>query len=594
MMSLAANTDQPSQSNFGETMLDPVSGIAFEMQAGKGMFALLLGSGVSRAAKIPTGWDITLDLIRRVAALSGEEAGVDPASWYTAKFAKAPDYSELLDILATTPTLRHQVIRPYIQPTVEERESGQKLPTAAHRAIARLMANGYVRVVMTTNFDALLEQALAEAGINATVIASADHVVGALPLVHAGPTIVKLHGDYLDTRIRNTLGELSTYEPALDGLLDQILDQFGLIVCGWSGEWDVALKAAIDRAPSRRFPMYWASRGAPGAAAQALIQRRRGRIVPIEGADEFFDTLDQRVQAIETLRRPHPLSADIAVAMLKEYLPEQRHQIRLSDLLTSEFNRMLNRLNALHFTADTWSADEFVRQASQYKVATEPLLPLAYTAGMWSDEHQIRPWLNFVVELAQRRRGFGGAAPLVDLRSFPATLVLYSFCLGAVVGQRLSLIGKLVEKVADFGVGTFALGDALNISAVIADGGAERFKLLPEYANKRLPGSELMADVLRSVSKNELRGPDAFDDAFARLEMALAFGYAERMNDPEKGWFWVPPGLYLFKRQLRESLINLWREDYAARGFQSDLCVMAGLRKIPRFDEVQAHWKLPL
>lgn len=49
-------------------MLDSVSAVAFEMQAGKGMFALLLGSGVSHSAKIPTGWDITMDLVRRVAA----------------------------------------------------------------------------------------------------------------------------------------------------------------------------------------------------------------------------------------------------------------------------------------------------------------------------------------------------------------------------------------------------------------------------------------------------------------------------------------------------------------------------------------------
>ena len=54
-------------------MLDPISVIAFDMQAAKGVFALLLGSGVSRAAKIPTGWVITLDLVRSVARLRGED-----------------------------------------------------------------------------------------------------------------------------------------------------------------------------------------------------------------------------------------------------------------------------------------------------------------------------------------------------------------------------------------------------------------------------------------------------------------------------------------------------------------------------------------
>ena len=45
--------------------------LAFSLLENKGVFAVLLGSGVSRAAQIPTGWEITLDLIRRVAAAQG-------------------------------------------------------------------------------------------------------------------------------------------------------------------------------------------------------------------------------------------------------------------------------------------------------------------------------------------------------------------------------------------------------------------------------------------------------------------------------------------------------------------------------------------
>jgi hypothetical protein len=572
-------------------MLDPISAIAFEMQAAKGAFALLLGSGVSRAAKIPTGWDIALDLVRSVARLRGEDAGADPGAWYEKAFGRAPNYSELLDSLATTPTLRQQVIRPYIEPTQEERERGEKLPTAAHRAIAQLMATGYVRIVLTTNFDQLLEQALAELGARATAISSADQVTGALPLVHAGPTIIKLHGDYLDTRIRNTTGELSAYEPALERMLDQVLDEFGLVVCGWSGEWDVALKAAIDRAPSRRFPMVWAARGEPGAAAKALIERRGGRVVAIDNADQFFDQLSQRVQTIETLREPHPLSAEIAVAMLKEYLPESRHQIRLQDLVAGEFNRALDRLEQLKLDTGTWSAEIFVSQVTQYKAAIDSLLPLAYTAGIWSSEQQAQQWVDIVATLARRRRDASGPTPLVDLRSFAATLVLYAFGLGTVVGRRPQQLGMLIGKVVDFGDGSFALGDRLNIAAVITDGGADRFKLLPAYQNKRLPGSELIADVLRPLSKHELRDADTFDAEMARLELALAFGYVERVIKDRGGdWFWAPPGRFVFNRQLRESLLAAWRLDYQTKALQCEACVMAALSQPPRFDEVQGHF----
>lgn len=34
---------------------------------------MLLGSGTSSAAQVPTGWGVVLDLIRKVAALKGEK-----------------------------------------------------------------------------------------------------------------------------------------------------------------------------------------------------------------------------------------------------------------------------------------------------------------------------------------------------------------------------------------------------------------------------------------------------------------------------------------------------------------------------------------
>lgn len=74
-------------------------------------------------------------------------------------------------------------------------------PTRAHHAVAKLVAGGWVKVVLTTNFDRPPERAVADAGVSMTVLASPDAVTGALPLVHAGPTLVKLLGDQFDPRI---------------------------------------------------------------------------------------------------------------------------------------------------------------------------------------------------------------------------------------------------------------------------------------------------------------------------------------------------------------------------------------------------------
>ena len=314
-------------------MIDPIDSLAFSIQAYRGVYALLIGSGVSKAAQIPTGWDITRDLIRKLAAASDESAEPDPELWYREKYDEAPDYSKLIDGLAKTQAERQQLLRPYIEPNEQEREENAKQPTAAHKAIAWLVAQDFVKVIITTNFDRLLEKALEEVGVEPVVLSSEDQVKGMVPLVHTQHCLIKLHGDYLDTRIRNTPSELSEYSLEFNQLLDRIFDEFGLVVCGWSADWDVALRDAMFRAPSRRFTTYWAAHSQIKDEAQRLINLRRAQVIDIEDADKFFETVQEKVASIEQFSQPHPLSTESAVASLKRYLPEQRYRIQLSDLI---------------------------------------------------------------------------------------------------------------------------------------------------------------------------------------------------------------------------------------------------------------------
>lgn len=103
-----------------------------------------------------------LDLIRRVALAQGIENQTDWAAWYREKTGQEPDYSALLEELASSPEERRSILHSYIEPTEEDREEGRKIPTAAHHAIADLVRGGYIRVIVTTNFDRLMENALPE------------------------------------------------------------------------------------------------------------------------------------------------------------------------------------------------------------------------------------------------------------------------------------------------------------------------------------------------------------------------------------------------------------------------------------------------
>jgi hypothetical protein len=141
-------------------MIDPILSLSFSMQSNKGVYALLLGSGVSRSAGIPTGWEVTLDLIQKLAHMKGENCEPDPAKWYEEKFSEEADYSKLLKRITKTSAERTQLLRSYFEPTEVEHEQNLKTPTKAHTAIANLVAQGYIRVILTTNFDRLMERAL--------------------------------------------------------------------------------------------------------------------------------------------------------------------------------------------------------------------------------------------------------------------------------------------------------------------------------------------------------------------------------------------------------------------------------------------------
>lgn len=320
--------------------VDPLVSLASSIHAGRRVFAFLLGSGISKGAGVPTGWEVVERLTGRLARLQGEDVGGDPIGWYRRRFRGDPDYSALVEDLAPSPVDRRNLLREYFEPSDKEREEGLKLPSIAHRAIAGLVANGFVSVIVTTNFDRLIEQALTDAGTQPAVIASSAAAKGAMPLAHSEATVIKLHGDYLSPDLRNTVEELETYDPAMDRLLDEVFDQYGLVVCGWSAKWDKGLRNALDRAESRRFASYWLHRGPLGEEADRLIAHRGAIRVGIEDADTALGTLAAKVHALAEAAAPRPQTTDLAIAhtgWVTDEHPNPANAIRLDFHVEPQF-----------------------------------------------------------------------------------------------------------------------------------------------------------------------------------------------------------------------------------------------------------------
>jgi hypothetical protein len=427
-------------------VINPNLSLAISMHSNKGVYALLVGSGISRASGIPTGWEVSQKLIRRVALIRHEDCGANPDDWFRQTFGLEPGYSEVLEQVTGTSAERTQLLRSFMEPSEEERSQGFKLPTEAHQRIASLVSRGFIRVIITTNFDRLLEQALDQIGIGASVIASADAVSGAIPLAHSQCTIVKVHGDYLDTRLKNTVAELDHYPEQIDRLLDRVFDEYGLIVCGWSAAWDPALRRAMERAPSRRFTTYWTVFGSPSATeAQDLMGLRKASAIQIADANTFFSELDENVIALESHAATEPISADVAVARLKRYLPDPVHRIALNDLISKEAQRVVLALREEHFSLNSECSEAAIWQRMQeYEAQCFPLLRMAAITAFWATPEQDRQLLSLLTDLKAYPHFFSGYNAWGSLRLYPCLMLFYVTGIASLANENYRLLSEIL------------------------------------------------------------------------------------------------------------------------------------------------------
>ena len=277
-----------------------------------------------------------------------------------------------------------------------------------------------------------------------TVLSSPDQVEGALPIVHTRCCLFKVHGDYLDPRIRNTPVELASYPDVYDTLLDRILDDYGLIVCGWSAEWDDALRNAILRSRSRRFAAYWALHGEASDEARRLIDHRGARTICIESADAFFNDVQQYVESIEEYARPHPLSIEAAVSSLKRYISESRYRVQLADMINVTVDRIVETTSSEEYAVSGGSApttESATARVRGYEAACETLLALAPIGGYWAEKEHLLIWRQALGRLSASGRA--GWMLWLRMQRYPATLLFYALGLGAIAAERFGFLTDL-------------------------------------------------------------------------------------------------------------------------------------------------------
>ena len=526
---------------------DIIIKLAFTIYSSPGVYALLLGSGISRDAGILTGWEVTLDLIRKI-AVTEKEKPKDFEKWYQERYHESPDYTKLLKKLTITPTDRANLLRSYFEPKVEEREAGLKIPTLAHKCIAILIKYGYIRIILTTNFDRLLEEALSEQGITPTIISTEDEMKGAMPFVHSNCTIIKLHGDYMDTRIKNTPEELAKYPKKVDKYLDRVLDEFGLIICGWSAKYDIALRDALYRRKNRRFSTYWTVKGKLYDEANKLSNHLKTEQIPIDSANQFFTQLLEKVEALRDMEKLHPLTLPLAIATTKKYLSEDKYRIKLYDFVSEEVQRIYCNFNSERFVnvENNLTNETFQKRLDEYKKSLTILIGILNTI-IYFDKGKHSDLITMSMErlIPQKstlRENF-------SFDRYPLLILTYSIGIIALERKNYKNLAALLlcSHFKDNDEKKHII-EIINSQRVFT---GKWIKWLPTYPDKGIPHtpvSDYLYSYMREIVNTYLPDDKKYEDFFDMFEYLIGLIYVDLMFEdvsPENIRF--PIGRFVWK-----------------------------------------------
>ncbi|MBZ9857984.1 SIR2 family protein [Mesorhizobium sp. CA13] len=169
--------------------------------------------------------------------------------------------------------------------------------SVGNRVLGALLATGRTRAVFTTNFDSVVERAVAEVSGKSL---SAYHLEGAASANSAVsneefPFYCKLHGDFRYDSIKNLRSDLASQNDDLSKALLNAANRFGLIVSGYSGR-DASVMSLLHSALAtpNQFPhgLYWTGmKNAPVLAAIDRLLEEAAR-VGLKASFVEVDTFD--------------------------------------------------------------------------------------------------------------------------------------------------------------------------------------------------------------------------------------------------------------------------------------------------------------
>ena len=366
------------------------SDLALSLSVRARSYAWFIGAGASAAAGVPTAFNMILDFKTQLfcSATGISRREIDPTDplWnqrITSYFDNShglpangdpEEYAAAFEAVFPDAADRRQYIAECVR---------RGTPTFGHRLVAAMITSGQMQCVFTTNFDPLIEQSVTVADELLPADQRAHLAVSTLDSVEIArrsvnesdwPLLVKLHGDYQSTRLKNTTAELQTQEENLRSVLVDVVNRFGLVVVGYSGRDPSIMGALADalEGPSP-FPagIRWVVRSGrrPLEPVLAFLDRAKrlgvdARLVKAETFDELAADINNQIDTPPLLAthvleaRPQPVLQPV---VLSQRIEAKRFPVlRCSALPVLEIPRRA-RLLRLNRPVTTQEAREAIK-----------------------------------------------------------------------------------------------------------------------------------------------------------------------------------------------------------------------------------------
>src|SRR5579872_5930626 len=275
-------------------------------------FSWLFGAGMSQSAGLPTAVDVMWDLKRQFYGSEENQkitpnevqnpAVRDKIDAYTQSRGFPPlgdpgEYSACFEMIFHNDYERQ---RNYLQRTLADDRISL---TMGHRILAAMMASGAMKVIFSTNFDSVVENAFAAVASRAITPFHIEGSYAANAALNSDqfPIYVKLHGDFRYQSLKNLAADLQKQDAELAKCLVSACNRFGLVVSGYSGR-DESVMQELTRALSGTNPfphgLFWTvMKGRkPLKAVADLIAAAKAQGINAEVIEiETFDSLMSRI-----------------------------------------------------------------------------------------------------------------------------------------------------------------------------------------------------------------------------------------------------------------------------------------------------------